>query len=331
MSPTPRSATLSTSEPTRARYPDREGFVERDGVRVFYELYGSGEPTILFLPAWSVVHSRIWKGQIPYFARHHRVLAFDGRGNGRSDRPVDPEAYADHETIADALAVMDATQTERAVIVGVSLGGWWGAMLAGLHPDRTLGAFLIAPVSPLGELLPDRGDIAFEEEVESHEGWRGKWNRRYWLRDFPGFADWFAGRVVTEAHSTRQLEDVSSWIRQTTPETLLATVDAPEWRGLAEEGAARLPDDPVRGQALELYDRVRCPTLVIHGTDDAVLSHTKGVAVADAIGAPLVTLEGVGHAPEARYPVRTNLLIRDFVDSLRAGAAPAAAEALGPG
>jgi hypothetical protein len=53
------------SEQTRARYPDSEGYVERDGVRTFYEVYGSGEPTVLFLPTWSIVHSRVWKMQIP--------------------------------------------------------------------------------------------------------------------------------------------------------------------------------------------------------------------------------------------------------------------------
>src|SRR5262249_30299398 len=63
-------------EQTRARYPDAEGYVERDGVRVFYEVYGEGEPTILLLPTWSVIHSRHWKMQIPYLARHCRVLTF---------------------------------------------------------------------------------------------------------------------------------------------------------------------------------------------------------------------------------------------------------------
>ena len=75
-------------EQTRARYPGVTGYVERDRVRVFYEVYGSGEPTILLLPTWSIVHSRLWKAQIPYLARHFRVVTFDGRGNGRSDRPV---------------------------------------------------------------------------------------------------------------------------------------------------------------------------------------------------------------------------------------------------
>ena len=75
----------------RARYPDESGYVERDGVKLFYEVYGAGEPTIFLLPTWSIIHSRHWKMQIPYLARHCRVLTFDGRGNGRSDRPQEPE------------------------------------------------------------------------------------------------------------------------------------------------------------------------------------------------------------------------------------------------
>jgi pimeloyl-ACP methyl ester carboxylesterase len=81
-------------EQSRARYPDEEGYVEREGVRVHYEAYGSGERTVLLLPTWSIIHSRQWKLQIPYLARYFRVVTFDGRGNGRSDRPAEPAAYA---------------------------------------------------------------------------------------------------------------------------------------------------------------------------------------------------------------------------------------------
>src|SRR6185436_4345372 len=108
-------------EQSRARYPDSEGYVERDGVRVFYEVYGEGEPTVMFVPPWALVHSRSWKMQIPYFARHCRVLAFDPRGNGKSDRPQTPDAYNEHEYAADALAVLDETGTEQAVLVTLSL------------------------------------------------------------------------------------------------------------------------------------------------------------------------------------------------------------------
>ena len=60
------------------------------------------------MPTWSIIHSRFWKMQIPYLARHARVVTFDGRGNGRSDRPAEPDAYREEEYAADAVAVMDA-------------------------------------------------------------------------------------------------------------------------------------------------------------------------------------------------------------------------------
>ncbi len=54
----------------RARYPDESGYVERDGVRVHWESFGEGEPTVLLMPTWSLVHSRFWKNQVAYLARH---------------------------------------------------------------------------------------------------------------------------------------------------------------------------------------------------------------------------------------------------------------------
>ena len=79
-------------EQTRARYPDEDGYIESDGVRVFYEVYGAGEPTVLLFPTWEIVHSRAWKCQVPYFARLGRVVTFDRRGNGRSSRPREVRA-----------------------------------------------------------------------------------------------------------------------------------------------------------------------------------------------------------------------------------------------
>src|SRR5579875_3461480 len=108
-----QTAAPQAAEQSRARYPDAEGYAERDGVRVFYEVYGDGDPTAFLLPTWSIVSSRLWKFQIAYLARHCRVITFDGRGNGRSDRPDGAEAYSIDEFAADALTVMDATNTER--------------------------------------------------------------------------------------------------------------------------------------------------------------------------------------------------------------------------
>jgi pimeloyl-ACP methyl ester carboxylesterase len=136
----------------RARYPDATGHVERDGVRVFWERYGDGEPTVLFLPTWTIIHSRCWKAQIPYLARDFRVLTFDLRGNGRSDRPPDPRAHAETEFAADALAMMDATGTDQAVLVSLSRGAQRALLLAADHPGRVLAAAFIGPFFPASSL-----------------------------------------------------------------------------------------------------------------------------------------------------------------------------------
>ena len=102
----------------RAKYPDFEGYIERDGIKVGYEVFGQGEPAVVFPPIDPVVSSRAWKAQVPYLARSSKVVSIDPRGNGRSDRPEVAAAYADAEFVADTIAVMDAVGVSRAVLVG---------------------------------------------------------------------------------------------------------------------------------------------------------------------------------------------------------------------
>jgi pimeloyl-ACP methyl ester carboxylesterase len=282
----------------RACQPSRDGYVERDGVKVHYELFGAGEPTVLLLPTWSIIHSRHWKMQIPYLARHCRVLTFDGRGNGRSDRPTEPEAYAESEFAADALAVMDATQTPRAVIVGFSMGAQRGLLLAANHPERVQAAVFIGGSYPGGgEPLPERMVHSWEDELDTDEGW-AKHNHHYWLRDYQGYLEFFMSRMFTEPHSTKPIEDTVGWGLETTAQTLALTYWAPFME----------PDE-----ARELARRVRCPVLVIHGDHDALGSVTRGIALAEDTSGELVLLGGSGHAPHVRDPVKVNLLLRDFV------------------
>jgi pimeloyl-ACP methyl ester carboxylesterase/predicted glycosyltransferase len=288
-------------EQSRARYPDTEGYVERDGVRTFYEVYGAGEPTVLLVPTWSIIHSRCWKMQIPYLARHCRVVAFDGRGNGKSDRPAEPEAYVEQEFADDALAVMDATGTDRAVVVCLSRGAERSLLLAAGHPERVAGMVFIAPGLPLPPAAPRASaEHDFKAPRESYSGW-GKWNANYWLEHYEDFLEFFFSQAFTEPHSTKHREDAIGWGLDTDAETLVATQLASRF---ADEAAVR-----------ELTARVSCPTLVIHGVDDAVRPHDSGAALAEITGGALVSLEGSGHCPQARDPVKVNLLLRDFAES----------------
>jgi pimeloyl-ACP methyl ester carboxylesterase len=275
--------------------------VHRDGIEIAFERYGHRSPPILLLPTWSLLHSRCWKMQIPFLARHYEVLTFDPRGNGRSDRPAGPEAYAERQFAADALAVLDATGVDRAVIVGFSMGAQRGLLLAAEHPQRVCGAVFIAPAVPLGQIAPRGSWIAeFTRPRKIYEGWQ-KFNRHYWISDYEDFLDFFISEIHNEPHSTKQREDGVSWGLNTDPERLIDSQLGP-----------RVEADDLHALAA----RVTCPVLVIHGTGDAVRPYASGEEFADLLGGTLVLLDGSGHAPHLRDPVGVNLLIKQFVDRI---------------
>ena len=280
----------------RAREPDHEDVVVRDGVRVGYEVYGAREPTILLLTSWAIVHARQWKAQVPYLARWFRVITVEGRGNGRADRPGTAEAYSDREYVDDAVAVLDAAGADQAVVVGLSMGGRHALQLAAWYPERAAGVIAIGAALPW-PLPPD-----FDEPKDSNEGW-GKANRHYWLADYRGWVEFFMSQVFTEPHSIKQWEDGVGYGLETTAETLLLTAPAV---------AAPTAED-----AEAICRQVRCPVLVVHGDQDGIVPYETGVALAHWTGGQLVTIHGGGHAPTLRDPVQANLLIRGFAESLR--------------
>jgi pimeloyl-ACP methyl ester carboxylesterase len=292
-----------TVGPVRA--PDTSGYAVRDGVRLYYEVHGSGPVTLLLLAPWAITHSRIWKLQLPYLARHFRVVSYDARGNGRSDRPVGAAAYADDELLADALAVLDRTDTDRAVGVGFSMGGRALLRLAAEHPGRVSGALFVAPALPMPPA--PSADLDFTVERESYEGWQ-KWNAHHWRRDLPDFAEFFFGQAIPEPHSTRQREEAVAWALETDAETLVAT-KAPDRPSISPE------------HARSCAARVGCPSLVVHGDRDRIVPAATGRALADWLGCPFHLVVGGGHCVQVRHPVWFNLLARRFAEQATAGAA----------
>jgi pimeloyl-ACP methyl ester carboxylesterase/predicted glycosyltransferase len=292
---------------TPARLPDEQGVVERDGVRVYWESFGGHGPAILLLPTWTIAHSRHWKAQIPYLARRFHVVTFDGRGNGLSDRPQEPSAYDAREFVADSLAVLDAARVESACLAGTSLGGLLALLLAARHPERVDGAFLIAPSVEALAPQPDPPD--FDAELPSYEG-DAKWNRHYWVRDYRGFLDWITALIFSDPHSTKLIDDAIAFGLDTTPETLVAT------RGGGDSLAGTQAGITDRAAAEALCRSVRCPVVVVHGSEDRVSSIERGQRIAELTGGELFRFEGTGHAVQGRDPVRVNLLLRDFAERL---------------
>jgi pimeloyl-ACP methyl ester carboxylesterase len=296
--------TAKAREQTRVRYPDDEGYVERDGVRVFYEVYGDAPTTFLLFPTSPISHSRLWKAQIPYLSRHFRVVTFDPRGNGRSDRPDTPEAYSYWEFVEDGRAVLEATGTREAIAAGLCDGGGWALMLAASQPASVLGVFAIAPCVPrLTPSHPNYRLFPADVPLDTDEGW-AKCNVHYWRRDYHGFLEFFFAQQIPEAHSTKQIEDCVQWGLDGSVEALvLADEEAPA--PFASEDEAR-----------ELCRRVCCPVVVVHGDLDGCQTRERAAAVAELTRGTLVALEGAGHLPQARHPVKLNRLMREFAESL---------------
>ena len=296
----------------RAREPDQAGRVTCDGVQLRYEVHGSGEPTILLLPTWTVVHSRFWKMQVPHLARHYRVVTYDGPGNGGSDRPVEPSVYAHAAQVGYARAILAATGTERAVVVGLSMAVNWALQLAAEHPDKVPGLVAIAPsvalpapptgrdahTAPLAPLpdLPRSAVPAGGRDPDEH--W-AKYNVAYWRERYEDFLWFFYGQVFTEPHSSKPIEDGVSWGLETSPEVLAAHYHPGAY---PEEALVR-----------SWCQRVACPVLVIHGDDDRVSPSERGEQLAQLTGGRLVVLEGGGHNPAIREPVKVNRLLDGFV------------------
>ena len=286
----------------RAAYPDESGQVERDGLKLGFEVFGHGDPTILLLPTWTIIHSRFWKMQIPYLSRYYRVISYDGPGNGRSDRVTDPARYSAESYAADAVAVLDACGVESAVVVGLSMGGQYGTRLAAFYPERVRGLALIGPALGLGDPLPERAGIVenfHRPYPEDPRGW-DKYNLAYWHDHYQDFAEFFLGQIFVEAHSTKPIEDAVRWALEGGPAILEAEAARPR---------PQIPDS-------EIFTKIDCPVLVIHGIEDRIQPHQVGEEAARLSQGTLSSMIGSGHMPNVRDPVKVNLLLREFVERL---------------
>jgi predicted glycosyltransferase len=184
------------------------------------------------------------------------------------------------------------------------------SVLAAHHPERVKAAILVGTVASIGP--PNFARLAnkhFETKQEQYGGWN-KFNRDYWMENYPDFAEHFVRNIHSEPHSTRQIEEGIDWAGGTTGPVLIKTVEA---RTI-----------PPRFDVSEaMYRKIRCPVLMIHGDNDQIQSYARAQAVAEVTGAELVTIEGGGHNALGRIPAKTNALIVEFLDRKLGIAAPA--------
>ena len=292
----------------RAEDPVEIGAIQRDGVRIGYEVFGPNDgQALVLLPCWIIVHARAWKTQVAYFARDMRVVVIDGRGNGASSRPEGLEAYGYGEYVADALAVIDHLRIDQYVLLGFSRGGPQAALIAQARRTQVQAIVLISAVAPVSRGRRAANMQAFTTPRDSYKGW-DSYNAHGILADPDAFVRVFFSRMFPEPHSSKQIEDSVGWALETSPQVLVDSLLG----GLAEEVDLHAA-----------YAAIRCPVLQIHGAADAIVPLLEGREVAELTGSELHVFEGSGHGPHMRYPIRANIIIRAFLQ--RHGILPAPA------
>jgi pimeloyl-ACP methyl ester carboxylesterase len=263
--------------------PVKQGFVKSRGSRIAWKLYGEGKSVVLFIPTWSLVDSRVVRHQVAFLGTRARVLTYDPRGAGLSDRPNTGYGFEEHSD--DARAVLDENNVERAAVVTASRGINPAVLLAARHPERVERLAVIAPFMQLHPLDPDE---ARRDRERAAAAWRNDW---------PGFVRSFMERVFSEPDSRETIDELVQIALEASPEVLIQQESELEWE-----------------LAPPLLVQVRCPTLVIHGTGDKTTPLEMVRAVAAAIpDARLVLLEGAGHRPDIRDPQQVNRLLSEFL------------------
>jgi 3-oxoadipate enol-lactonase len=251
-------------------------------VRIAYDVRGAGEP-LLLIHGWGYGRWG-WAPVVDPLAEDFTVIAFDNRGIGESDVPDGP--YTTAQMAGDAAAVLDAADLPRAHVVGTSLGGMIAQELALLHPER-VDRLVLACTTPGGERAAPMPLQTVELLQEGAS-----------LPPDVALRRFVANALAPDAPDALVDEIVAA--------RLANPFDAAGW---AAQGAA--------GAAFDAYDRlgaIESPTLVVHGTADAVVDPRNSELLAALIpDARLEWVDGGGHLFFWEQPGRFVEIVRGFL------------------
>ena len=184
------------------------------------------------------------------------------------------------------------------------MGGGLATLLGALHPDRVDGLVTIAGAHPWSVSHPEREQLyeTMFEPTTDPQGWE-KYNVHYWRENWEDFAEFFLAEAFSDPHSTKLWDDSVGWALETNGEVI----------ALASESGPTLDLAAVEAGVAEMT----MPVLIIHGTGDRIQPSESSAVLHERIPhAELVMLEGAGHLPNGRYPVKINNLIKDFSDTV---------------
>ncbi|MEO8470077.1 MAG: alpha/beta hydrolase [Chloroflexota bacterium] len=272
--------------------PDETGMALNQGVRIAWKRYGEGPQSILFMPTWNFVDSRVLRHQVVGLRDRFRLITYDARGSGESDHPGVGYRFDDHAS--DALAVMEATRTLTASIVAASAGTHAAVLMATRHPELVERLVLIVP--PMDLVVSDATPVPARPISTSGDDDPGVVPPA-WRTDYAAFVDWFLAEVFSEPGSASTIAEVTSIALEADHDMLVQQATELDWDA-----------------APAVLHEIRCQTLVIHGEADRTLDVATVRAVVERIpGARLALLAGLGHRPDIRRPDIVNPILAEFV------------------
>jgi pimeloyl-ACP methyl ester carboxylesterase len=285
--------------------PDESGVVDVAGVRIAWDSFGRGESAVLVIPTWNFVDSRVSASLIRDLSPMFRVVTFDPRGAGRSDRPRSGYRIEDH--LADAIGVIADANLARVSLVAASSGANVGVLLAARLPDRVerlvlVGSAIEVAADATAEDAED--DTGFWIERPSYEGWE-RWSAAYWRQDWEAFARWFLGEAFPEPDSADVIDAVLAIALEADPEILI------EQQREQDRERSTLNISAVLAH-------ISSPTLIVHGALDRSVPLAVAAELATAIpDAVLAVATDGGHRPDIRSPRLIDPLVREFLLSRR--------------
>lgn len=250
----------------------------REGVALAYEVHGAaGDRPPLLLTHGYGASGGMWNPNVAALSSDRQVVTWDLRGHGASDAPDDPSAYTHNACIEDMAALLDAVGAERAILGGMSLGGFLSLRFRLRHPERVLGLVLV-------DTGPGFRDAAARE----------RWN------------EWALDRAdKLEAEGVAALPGG--------PEQVQAT-HVHGGKGIAHAARGMLvQQDP---EVIDSLREVSVPTLIVVGEEDEDFLVAADVMARRIPGAQKLVLANAGHAANMDAAEEFNSAVRGLLEAL---------------
>ena len=248
-------------------------YIDRDGVKVYYEVHGQGQP-ILLSHGYSAT-SQMWQGQVEAFPGY-QVIAWDMRGHGQTDSPEDQSLYSEAHTVDDMAAILAECGASKAIIAGLSLGGYMSLAFNVRYPEKVRALMLF-----------DTGPGY--KNATAREGWNETSEKRAVAFETKGFGA-MGGSAEVRVSSHRSADGL-----------------ARSARGMLAQFDARI---------IESLPNITVPTLVLVGANDQPFLGASEYMAAKVPGATKVMIPDAGHSANIDQPAAFNAAVTSFLANL---------------